>query len=97
MTSIDAANVIETELQNALKSLVDAITEFLNGDKIAESIKTSLEATNKSFVEFFNKCKNFIENSFIYVEKFFIEQHSYLLYLQTLLKLVLHRHLLKTT
>lgn len=79
MTSIDAANVIETELQNALKSLVDAITEFLNGDKIAESIKTSLEATNKSFVEFFNKCKNFIENSFIYVEKFFIEQHSYLL------------------
>lgn len=79
MTSIDAANVIETELQNALKSLVDAITEFLNGDKIAESIKTSLDATNKSFVEFFNKCKNFIENSFIYVEKFFIEQHSYLL------------------
>lgn len=79
MTSIDAANVIETELQNALKSLVDAITDFLNGDKIAESIKTSLDVTNNNFVEFFGKIKIFIENSFNYVEKFFNEQHSYLL------------------
>jgi len=73
MTSIDAANVIETELQNALKSLVDAITDFLNGDKIAESIKTSLDVTNNNFVEFFGKIKIFIENSFNYVEKFFNE------------------------
>ena len=79
MTSIDAANVIETELQNALKSLVDAITDFLNGDKIAESIKTALDVTNTNFVEFFGKIKNFIEKSFNYVEKFFNEQHSYLL------------------
>ena len=71
MTSIDAANVIETELQNALKSLVDAITNFLNDNNISDSITTALDVTNKNFVEFFGKIKIFIENSFNYVEKFF--------------------------
>ena len=79
MTSIDAANVIETELQNALKSLVDAITNFLNDNNISDSITTALDVTNKNFVEFFGKIKIFIENSFNYVEKFFNQQHSYLL------------------
>jgi hypothetical protein len=56
-----------------LKALVDAITTFLNEDKISKSIETSLDVTNKNFVEFFGKIKKFIENSFNYVEKFFID------------------------
>lgn len=79
MTSIDAAKIIQDELQDALKSLVDAITNFLNDNKISESITTALNVTNDNFQSFFDKCKIFIENSFQSVDKFFNEQHSYLL------------------
>lgn len=79
MTSIDAANIIQDELQKSLKSLVDAITNFLNDNGISQSITTALNVTNDNFQSFFDKCKIFIEKSFQSVDKFFNEQHSYLL------------------
>lgn len=78
VTQIEAAEIIEESLQNAFIDLINAIKEFLTGDKISTQIKASLDETNKSFVNFFNSFNSFIFGVVARVKNFFIQQHSYL-------------------
>lgn len=78
VTQIEAAEIIEESLQNAFIDLINAIKEFLTGDKISSQIKASLDETNKLFVNFFNSFNFFIFSVIDRVKNFFIQQHSYL-------------------
>lgn len=64
LTTIEAGNVITEVLEESLTSLVDSITYFLSGDKIADELKSSFQELNGSFTVFFNEFNTFLKGAF---------------------------------
>lgn len=64
ITEINATGVIGEELTEAFKQLITSIVNFLDGDKIANSIKETFTTMNDNFKEFFTDFNSFVRDSF---------------------------------